>query len=225
VLRPDGVGRVVEIDEVAGRHVDGADAEADVARVDAVEVHQAFERCLERSGVIVAGCFGAAGRLQPGRRHAWFEKSVGAMGDGQPGARLVDQRAGQVALRGEQAAVERPERACGHRRGAPMRRRRDQLPEGAKLLQACLRRIAHDEGRIDRADRDSRDPVGQDGGLGQSLIDSRLVGAERAASLQQQGDALESGPAARPMRLPMRFRRLSNPRSGHSQDSVPSALT
>jgi len=38
-------------------------------------------------------------------------------------------------------------------------------------------------------------------GLGQRLIDARLIGAERAASLQQQRDAIELEPRAQVMAL------------------------
>ena len=44
---------------------------------------------------------------------------------------------------------------------------------------------------VDRADRDAGDPVGMEIGLGQRLVDAGLVGAERAAALQHQGDAFE----------------------------------
>jgi len=61
MLGPDAISRVVEIGEVAGGHVDGADAEPQVAGIDAIEIHQALERPLERGGVIVARLVDAAG--------------------------------------------------------------------------------------------------------------------------------------------------------------------
>ena len=65
------------------------------------------------------------------------------------------------------------------------------LPEFAQPLDAPFRRIAGDQRRVDRADRNARDPVGMQIGLGQRLIDAGLIRAERAAALQQQGDPFE----------------------------------
>ena len=53
MLRPDEVGRVVEIDKVAGADIDGADAEARLTGVDAV-VDKALERRPEKLRVIKA---------------------------------------------------------------------------------------------------------------------------------------------------------------------------
>jgi hypothetical protein len=60
------------------------------------------------------------------------------------------------------------------------------LPERQQLLDTPLRRIAGDDGRIDRADGDAGDPVRRDAGLGQLLIDAGLIGAEGAAALENQ---------------------------------------
>ena len=45
---------------------------------------------------------------------------------------------------------------------------------------------------VDGADRDAGDPVGMQVRLGERLIDAGLVGAERAATLQQQHGLLET---------------------------------
>src|SRR5262249_8147178 len=60
VLGPDAMGRVVEIGEVTGSDVDGANAEPEVTGIDAIEIHQARERPLERGSVIVARLVDAA---------------------------------------------------------------------------------------------------------------------------------------------------------------------
>ena len=60
----------------------------------------------------------------------------------------------------------------------------DEFPELAQLGDACLSRIAGDDGGVDRPDRDARDPIGVEVGLGQGFVDARLVGAESAATLQ-----------------------------------------
>jgi hypothetical protein len=52
-------------------------------------------------------------------------------------------------------------------------------------------RIACDDGGIDRPDRDASDPVRMDVRFCQRLVDASLVGPQRTAALQEQGDALE----------------------------------
>jgi hypothetical protein len=70
----------------------------------------------------------------------------------------------------------------------------DEIPELAQLGDACLPGIAGDDGGVDRPDRDARDPIGVEVGLGQCFVDARLVGTERAATLQQKRDAVEGRP-------------------------------
>jgi len=55
---------------------------------------------------------------------------------------------------------------------------RDLLPEGAQLFEPCLRGVAGDQGRIDRANRNSGDPIGMQVCLGEPLIHAGLEGAE-----------------------------------------------
>jgi len=71
---------------------------------------------------------------------------------------------------------------------------RDLLPKSAQLSEPRLGRVAGDQGRIDRANRNSGDPIGMQVRLGQSLIHAGLEGAERAAPLQYQCDAVERRP-------------------------------
>ena len=71
------------------------------------------------------------------------------------------------------------------------RRVADDFPEFAQLGDACLSRIASDDGGVDPPDRGARDPIGVEVGLGQCFVDTRLVGAESAATLQQKRDAVE----------------------------------
>ena len=52
-------------------------------------------------------------------------------------------------------------------------------------------------GAIDGADRVAGDRVGVKIRFGQRLVDAALIGAQRAAALQQEGDALEIGPRLR----------------------------
>jgi hypothetical protein len=55
---------------------------------------------------------------------------------------------------------------------------------------------AGDDGGVDRPNRDARDPIGEEVGLGQCFVDARLVGAESAATLQQKRNAVEGRPMA-----------------------------
>src|SRR5712664_4410036 len=66
----------------------------------------------------------------------------------------------------------------------------DPVPERMQPFEAPIGRISGDDRRIDRADRYAAHPVGFDVGFMQSLVDAGLVGAERPATLQDQGDAI-----------------------------------
>src|SRR5262245_65079880 len=86
---------------------------------------------------------------------------------------------------------------------------RDLLPEGAQLFEPRLGCVAGDQGRVDGADRNPGNPIGMQVRLGQSLIDAGLEGAERAAALQDQGDAVERGPLEFAVALQQRLDEVS----------------
>ncbi len=65
VFGPDHFLLVVEIQEVAGEHVNGADREVDLARIDQVEIHQLQQGLAQRLGVIIAGRGFRAGGTEP----------------------------------------------------------------------------------------------------------------------------------------------------------------
>ena len=67
----------------------------------------------------------------------------------------------------------------------------DRLPKLSQLGDAFIRRIADNERRIDRANRNAGDPVRQDVRFGEGLINARLKGAKGSTALQHQGDAFE----------------------------------
>ena len=67
----------------------------------------------------------------------------------------------------------------------------DLLPEAAQLFDPLGRLVARDDGRVDGADGDAGNPVGIDVGRGERLVGAGLIGAERAPTLQDQGDAFE----------------------------------
>src|SRR5262245_24325140 len=64
----------------------------------------------------------------------------------------------------------------------------DPLPKFLKLGQAVFALVAGDDGGIDRADRSADDPVRLDRGFVQRLVNTDLIGAERAAALQDGHD-------------------------------------
>ena len=59
-------------------------------------------------------------------------------------------------------------------------------PEFLQPLQTIFRLVAGDQAGVDGADRRADDPIRLDAGLMQGLIDARLIGAERAAALEDE---------------------------------------
>ena len=104
--------------------------------------------------------------------------------------------------------------ACGGRRHHPAYipdlALSDALPEGAQPLQAERRWIAGNDRPVDGADRYARQPVRLETGFLQGLVDARLVGSQRAATLQDGRDpAAALGPREPAGRLALeRFERL-----------------
>ena len=212
VLRPDHVHLCIEIAEISGADIDRADAEAHFAGIDAVEIDEPLQRRLERRRVVMARRLRRAGRRQPGRHDTRHEETRHAPRHDHRRAHLIDQAACGVALR------QRPRRF----RQSPPAMLRHRLPEGAQPLDASLRRIAGDERRIDGTDRDAGNPVGMEMGLGQGLVDPRLIGAERAAPLEQQCDLFEGRTLQRVVALPLAMWPLRR-RGGriHQRSAVP----
>ena len=68
--------------------------------------------------------------------------------------------------------------------------RRNAIPEFAQPLDPALRRVAGDQRRVDRADRNAGHPIRREAGLGEPLVDACLVGARGAAALQHQNAAV-----------------------------------
>ncbi len=98
-----------------------------------------------------------------------FEEAGNAMGHGRPGR----QRIGDAGPGGERA----PQGLALHA-----------VPELPELVEAIPGGIAGDDARVDRSDRGADDPIGLDFRLVQGLVDAALIGAERAAALQDEHD-------------------------------------
>ena len=162
----------VEVDRVALADVGRADTEAHVFRVEQLEIDQPHERGPQRRRVVEAERAFRAPGLQPGRRHARGIEAVDPGGDAGERAPLVEDAAGEIAVE---------QRLGGDAVG-------DQLPELAQALDPPLRRIAGNDGAVDRTDRDAGDPVRQIAPLRQGLVDAGLIGTECAAALEHKAD-------------------------------------
>ena len=170
----------VEIGQVAGADVDRADANAHFARVQPVEVDESLQRLLQRCRVVEA-CRGVAREGRPERRReAWLEEAGLAVNQG-------PRRRYRVANR---TNVERKGQGIGQPfAGGPLDRKgADRLPELAQPLHAFAFRRAGDDGGVEGADRNSGQPVRPDARLVQAFIDAGLIGPQRSAALQHQGD-------------------------------------
>ena len=183
MLGSDDVRPGVEIDEVAAAHIDGAKAETrvPVVGVDPVEVDEALEGGFEWPRVIVARRLDRAGWMKPRIEESRLEEARRSGAGNHGGAHLIGKGAGSLALPKE--ADDTSVEAHG--------RRGDYFPEFAQPVDTSFRRIAGDDRGIDCADRNADDPVRMKPSLGQRLINTRLIGAERAAPLQQKRDAIE----------------------------------
>jgi hypothetical protein len=182
VLGPDRVRRVVEIDEIAGTHVDGSDAETGGASIQTVEIHQTLECALEIFGVVEAGGLDRAAWLQPRIHRPGGEKPAGPARERPGGAHQTAKIACGIAARGSEVSVTDigPKPVGGHL-----------CPKLAQPIGAGIRRIAGNDGRIDRPNRDAGDPIGMYSGLREGLVDAGLIGPERAAALQHERHAFE----------------------------------
>jgi hypothetical protein len=126
--------------------------------------------CRSQWRIIVVTRFVRAAR-RPYRRHARHKEIRRAEQQDVHGVRLIEKLMVVVAK------FDVPQ--IGHAEG----RSRDGLPKLAQRINATLRRIAGYNRRIDGANRDSGNPIGMQIRLGQRLINARLIGAERAATL------------------------------------------
>ena len=160
---------IVEIGEVAGGDADRADAKPRLAIIDAVEIDQPLERLLQRRGVVVALRLRAARRPERRRRNRGVKKP------GTPKAAIM---AALVSLNSDRA---RSSSSPGSR--TPATTPSPRIPSADRRAFA---RVAGDDRGIDGADRDACDPFRLEIKMAQRLIGAGLIGAERAAALQNQ---------------------------------------
>src|SRR3984893_11394438 len=162
------MSRVVEVQEVTGGHVHGADAEARLAGIDAIEVDQALECGLERRRIVVACRLGAAGWLKPGARHSGRKKASCPAEQSSPGAQLIQQSPREFATRDRWRHGE-PRNAVPGPAGG------NELPELTQLLDPCRRRISGYQGCVHRADTDTRAPPRPQMCFRECLVNTRLI--------------------------------------------------
>ncbi len=138
--------------------------------VDAVEIDQPLQRLLQRRGVVIALRLRVARRPQRRRWNPRGKETGDAEGGDQGGAGLVENRASAV----------------GFDDRVPRHRCRHHLPEFLQARHAFVRLIAGDDRGIDGADRNPGDPFRLETRMTQRLEGAGLIGAERAAALQDQ---------------------------------------
>ncbi len=161
----------VEIDEIAGAHLGGAETQTDLAAIDAVEIDVVEQGLAQRRGVVEADRLGRARLVEPGRQEPRPEHALDAVGGRPPAAqRAVIQFGHRTAQRHLLA------RKADGQGG----------PEGFQLLDAVLGRIAGDDRGIDGADGNPGDPVRPDIVFMQDFEGAGLIGAERPAALEHQ---------------------------------------
>src|SRR6516162_5747405 len=161
----------VEIDKIATAHVDRADTKTHLAGIDTIEIDQTLQRRAQRRVVVIARFVRTAWWPNGRRRQARHKEIRRAEQEDAHSARLIEQLVlGVVIL--DILKI-----------GYAEWRSRDRVPKFTQRVDPLLRRIAGDDRRVDGADGDSGNPIGMQIGLGQGLINARLIGAERATAL------------------------------------------
>src|SRR5262249_28655611 len=134
VLGPNGVGGRIEIDEVAGADVDGPDAEAHRAGIDAVEIDEPLERAAQWRRVIPAGRLDRARRRKIRRDNSRLEEPGSTLEDSRSGVQSIEENVAEIAA---QPVVRDAE-------GVEQQMRGDLLPKGAQLFEPHFGRVAGD---------------------------------------------------------------------------------
>src|SRR5262249_5858011 len=141
-----------------------------LAGIDPVEIDQTLQRRAQWRVIVIARFVGTARWPNGRRRQARHKEIRRAEQQDAHGARLIEQLVLSVVIL-DMLKIRYAEW-----------RNRDRVPKLAQRVDPLLRRIAGDDRRIDGADRDSSYPIGMQIGLGERLIDTCLIGSQRAAA-------------------------------------------
>ena len=174
MLWQDGVGLVVEKDEIARHHIHRPYRKAHRLAVEQVKINHFGQGLAQRRCIVIAGRILGACRQHPGIELVRLKETRLTLEQGGHSAEGVAPLFENIAFGRRQ-----PQGAVG-----------DAAPKFAQGFQPLLQRIAGDDRRIDAADGDAGNPVRIQPRFVQGLIDPRLIGAQRAAALQHQGDAV-----------------------------------
>ena len=165
----------VEVAHLAGADVGGADRQPGLLAIDPVEVDQ-----LAQASRAAAPCRSSrrrpprAARAGPGRPSGWAGRRPGCPAD------MVS----MLATSGPNTGMA-PNRRCS----GPCSTRHQNSSSRSSRSRGLA---AGDQAGVDGADRGADHPVGLDAGLVQRLVDADLVGAERAAALEDQHPLAET---------------------------------
>ena len=186
------VGRV-EIMEIAALDIDRADRQPHRAIIEQIPVDQRVQRRLERGRIVEAHRLGRARHREHWRDEARGEEPRHARRQHEARRPFVQEFAHLIVHEDREA------RQC----------RSHLVPERAQPLDSALGRVARHDCRVDRTDRNPRDPVDLDPARRQPLDHARLIRSERAAALQHQRDTVGEGQGGLyALRQPLRFDRV-----------------
>jgi hypothetical protein len=87
----------LKIDEIAGADVDGADAEAHRAGIDAIEVNEPLERAAQRGRVIPAGRLDRSRWRKIRWNNSRLEEPGSTLEDGGSGAQPIEENVAEIA--------------------------------------------------------------------------------------------------------------------------------
>src|SRR6516162_8538082 len=159
----------VEVAHLARTHMRGAERQPRPATLDERKVDEIGQGLLKRSRRVEAG-FVLSERIMCAEKsqRIGFEESRNTAEQGRPIGRRV----------GEPWPIRQaPELLAPH-----------PAPEFLQPVEAMLGLVARDQTGVDGADRRADDPIRLRPRLMEGLIDARLVGAERAAALENKDD-------------------------------------
>ena len=172
VLGPNPAFHRVEVHRVAFADIGRSNAEPRMSRVQQIEVDELEQRRPQRFGIVEAQRAFGAPRLHPSCGKARTEKAGHPRCHAGKRTPSVEEAAQHVAI--EERHGDDPVSYF--------------LPEGAQLLGAAFRRVAGDDGTVDRSDGNAGDPVGLVAAPREGGVDTGLVGAEGAAALQHKAN-------------------------------------